>query len=332
MIRIFRCPLRISLFGGGSDYREYFYRRPGAVIGFTINKYTYLISADRSNVEDYKFRLSYNKIEKQTNLKDLEHPLFRNIFTYYKLDSAFDFSMVSDLPARSGLSSSSALATCVAMFINDIKNNKPEKLGLARQVIMFERELLNEVGGIQDQLHCAYGGLNRFDFYKDDISCTPIDLSKSSIDTLNDSLVLVSTKSQRFASEVLDEQVKATRQGKVDSNVASMVEMVNQCQLILENEVTEKNLYDLGKLLNESWSLKKSLSSSVSNSHIDKIISSGLAAGAYGAKLCGAGAGGFILFILPSSKHKRDKFLALMRDFNPVDLAIDFEGPSKIVF
>lgn len=332
MLTIFKCPMRVSLFGGGSDYREYYKRRPGAVIGFSVDKYTYLVSAQRSNIEDYNFRLAYNKLEMKTSLDEIEHPLFRKVLAYYGYDTNFDFSLISDLPARSGLSSSSALAVCLAMYLNDLREVDVSKLGLARQAILFERDILQELGGIQDQLHCAFGGFNRFDFFEDNITQKSFSFNEDEKGLLNRSFILVSTRKQRFASEVLTNQVENTKSGKVDTNISEMVGMVDECESILTRELSENSMMEIGTLLQESWRLKKSLSKTISNSTVDQIVQEGLNSGAYGAKLCGAGSGGFVLFVIPESGDARERVLSALNKYKPVKLSIDYIGPSNVRF
>lgn len=330
MLMVFKCPLRVSLFGGGSDYREYFERRPGAVIGFGINKYTYLVSAQRSNVEDYKFRLAYNKLELKHSLQEIEHPLINKVLRYYGYEENFDFSLVSDLPARSGLSSSSSLAVCLAMYINTHRKVNKSKLDLARQATMFERDILKEQGGIQDQLHCAFGGFNRFDFFKDNITHKSFSFSEDEKKLLNKSFILVSTRKQRFAFEASTNQVENTKDGKIDTNINQMVELVDECESILTRKLSENSMIEIGGLIQESWRLKKSLSKTISNPTVDQIIKDGLNAGAYGAKLCGAGSGGFVMFIIPRSGSEREKVLLALSKYKPVELSIDYTGPERV--
>ncbi len=332
MLTIFKCPLRVSLFGGGSDYREYFERRPGAVIGFTVSKYTYLVTAHRSNIEEYNFRLAYNMLEMKNNLDEIEHPLIRKVLAYYGHEENFDFSLVSDLPARSGLSSSSALAVCLAMYINSQREIDISRLGLARQAIMFERDILQELGGIQDQLHCAFGGFNRFDFFEDNITHKSFSFNEDEKKLLNRSFILVSTRKQRFASEVLTNQVENTKDGKVDTNISQMVEIVDECESILTRKISENSMMEIGELLQESWRLKKTLSTTISNPTVDQIVEEGLGAGAYGAKLCGAGSGGFVMFIIPGSGGVRERVLSALDKYKPVQLSIDYTGPEKVTF
>lgn len=332
MLMIFKCPLRVSLFGGGSDYRDYFERRPGAVIGFSINKYTYLVAAHRSNIEDYKFRLAYNKLELKRSLDEIEHPLINKVLRYYGFEENFDFSLVSDLPARSGLSSSSALAVCLALYINSQRKVDKSRLDLARQAIMFERDILKEQGGIQDQLHCAFGGFNRFDFFKDNITHKSFSFGEDEKKLLNQSFILVSTRKQRFAFEASTNQVENTKDGKIDANIDQMVELVDECESILTRKLSENSMLEIGELLRESWRLKKSLSSTISNPKVDQIIEEGLNAGAYGAKLCGAGSGGFVMFIIPSTGGERERVISVLNKYKPVVLSIDYTGPERVIF
>ncbi len=326
---IYKCPLRVSLFGGGSDYKEYFQRKPGSVIGFTIDKYTYLLSAKRHGLESYKYRLAYSKIEHSNSLEDIQHPAFREIFKKYDLYNDFDLSLVSELPARSGLSSSSALSVCLSMYVNNVLGKKqPNPMNRAIEAIKFEREILNEKGGIQDQLHCSYGGVNRFDFFEDDIKNQAFDFDEGEKLILNNSFILVPTGIRRFASNILDEQIKNTKNNSKDSNIETMVQMVDECSKIFSNSITSDSMKNIGEMLKESWNLKKTLSSSITNNEIDHIISTGINNGAYGAKLCGAGAGGFILFVIPASGEKRRILLNKINDMKYITLNIDFDGPK----
>jgi len=218
-----RTPLRVSFFGGGTDYPEYFSRFPGAVVGMAINKYIYISALRLATFIDYKYRLSYSRLENTTRIDDIQHPVIREVLKHYKVDEALDMSVIADLPASSGLGSSSAFTVGLINLVKALKAEQMTRLDLGLAAIHAERELLNDSVGVQDQLHAAFGGLNRFDFVDGRIRISPVQMHSDSQNMLLSSLVLIYTGIQRSASATVKEQIEATRERKVDRELGELL-------------------------------------------------------------------------------------------------------------
>lgn len=298
-----RTPLRVSLFGGGTDYPDWFQRRPGAVIGFTIDKYIYISALRLSAFVDYRYRLTYSQLETGRDVEDIRHPVVRAVLLREDYREPMDCSIQADLPANAGLGSSSAFTVGFLNLIAALKGVSRTKLELAHLAIDTERNLLRERVGVQDQLHAAYGGLNRFNFDGDKFSMLPIALSGGELDRLADWMVLVYTGIKRQASEVLDEQTANTAGKQIEDELAAMVELVDAAQAAFEGHLDDNLPLELARLLDEGWRLKKRLSSRVSNDAIDELYDVCRRQGALAGKLCGAGGGGFLLMIVPPEQR-----------------------------
>ena len=327
MIITSRTPLRVSLFGGGTDYHSYFERHRGAVIGFTINKYIYISALRLSSYVNYRYRLSYSKVEMVDDAKQIQHPVVRALLHRYHCNDALDFSIQSDLPASSGLGSSSAFTVGLINLLSSLQGIPRTKLELAREAIDVEHNVLGEHVGVQDQLHAAFGGLNRFDFESDSpLTMRPIDISGTELRLLTDWMLLVFTGSTRRATEVVAEQVQNTATRKIDADLSRLLDLVDVGQRILEQERGDKLPVELARLLHESWMVKRRLSAQVSSNEIDDLYDRCLAQGALGGKLCGAGGGGFLLMIVPP--ERRAAFCEAMQTRRCIEFAIDFVGST----
>jgi len=319
-----RTPLRVSFFGGGTDYPDYFARKPGAVIGMAINRYIYISALKLADIIDYKYRVSYSKLERTKDTTGIEHPVVRAVLRHYEVDEALDISIQSDLPASSGLGSSSAFTVGLVNLAATLKKKSMTRLDLGRAAIHVEQVLLKENVGVQDQLHAAFGGMNRFDFVDGRIRITPIQMSAECEDYLLSSLILVYTGKTRFASSVLVEQMAATREQKVDQELSHLLTLVSQAVDVLEGSDPEAALKDFGMMMHEGWQTKRKLSSGVSSPQIDELYESALAAGALGGKLCGAGGGGFLLMVVPP--HARARFEESMKSVRLIPAGMDRQG------
>jgi D-glycero-alpha-D-manno-heptose-7-phosphate kinase len=321
---ISRTPLRVSMFGGGTDYPGYFEREQGAVLGFAINKYIYISALQLSAFVDYKFRLSYSRIETTESADAIQHPMVRALLTHHGHTQPTDFSMQADLPASAGLGSSSAFTVGFINLLSGLNGVPRTKYELAREAIYAEQVLLKENVGIQDQLHASFGGINRFNFKGEDFSVVPIRISGADLRELTQWMILVYTQVKRRASKVVQEQVSNIGARTVDAQLGAMVRQVEEAQRILENGRGEGRIRDIAKILHEGWRLKKSLSSSVSLPAIDELYEQCLTNGALGGKLCGAGGGGFLLMMVPPSR--RAAFKAKLGERNCVDIDVDCDG------
>lgn len=323
-----RTPLRVSFFGGGTDYPDYFSRYPGAVLGMAIDRYIYVNALRLSDIIDYKYRLSYSRLERVSTTHEIEHPVVRSVLAHYGITSPLDISIQADLPASTGLGSSSAFTVGLVNLVAALQKRSMTRLDLGQAAIHVEQVLLEENVGVQDQLHAAFGGLNRFDFVDGRIRITPIQMTASCLDHLLASLVLVYTGKTRFASKVLTEQVQATREKKIDRELSHLLSLVTQAVSVLESMDPEAMLKDFGAMMDEGWQTKRRLSSGVSNSEIDALYEAALSAGALGGKLCGAGGGGFLLMVVPP--HVRTQFQDAMKNYCLIPVGMDREG-SKIL-
>jgi D-glycero-alpha-D-manno-heptose-7-phosphate kinase len=323
-----RTPLRVSFFGGGTDYPEYYSRYPGAVVGMAINQYVYVSALRLSNFIDYKYRVSYSRVERVESADRLEHPVVRSILTHYAVSDALDINIIADLPSSSGLGSSSAFTVGLLNLVCALQDKPMTRIDLALAAIHVERELLKERVGVQDQLHAAFGGINRFDFVNGRIRIAPIQMHSDSQAQLLSSLVLVYTGVTRYASKVLEEQIKATNEQKVDRELSHLLNLANQSVAILEGTDPDVVIRDFGAIMHDGWMTKRKLAASVSSGVIDALYERALTAGAIGGKLCGAGGGGFLLMVVPPSA--RPRFDEALKDCSVIQVMMDMHGSTII--
>ena len=295
---ISKTPLRVSLFGGGTDYPEYFERKRGAVLGGTINKYIYTSISKLSPISREHYRVQYRQVESCVTVEDIMHPVVREVLRLHSDLKHINISTVSDLPGGTGLGSSSAFTVGLLQAIYKMKGLETSKSMLARAAIDIERTKLQEKVGVQDQYHASFGGFSRYEYSHEAVQITPIETDRPTFRSLNKSVLLVYTGGIRRASDVTVEQVKKTSKSENDFALDKMYEFVLEATAII-NSIHSDQLEQIGSLLSESWELKKSLSPSVTNTHIDHMVEVGLSRGAVGAKLLGAGGNGFVLFIIP---------------------------------
>lgn len=324
MLLTSRTPLRISFFGGGTDYPEYFARARGAVLGMAINRYVYVAALRLSDILEYRWRLSYSRIETVHEAGEIQHPVVRETIRHYGVTQPLDISIMSDLPARSGLGSSSSFTVGLLNLLAALEQQSLTKLDLARRAVFVERELLHENVGVQDQYHAAFGGMNRFDFERDRVRITPVQMTSACQSALTSSLFLLFTGVTRFASATLEEQMAKTRTGAVDRDLSHLLALTDQGMDVLEYADPERMLTDFGAMLHEGWETKKRLSSRVSNPEIDALYDAARAAGALGGKLCGAGSGGFLLMLVPPPQQTR--FREAMRGTAIIPVGLDTAG------
>lgn len=328
MFAIARAPLRVSFFGGGTDYPEYFVREPGAVVGAAIDRYIYIAGSTILWLADYRYRVSYSKTERVNNPAEIEHPVVREALKRFYYDSSLDLNIFSDIPAQTGLGSSSTFTTCLLKLLAHMGGTDMTPMELALKAHHMEREILKENVGIQDQLHSSYGGVNRFDFHGDKVTQMSVRLSGIGHQALSQSLHLVFTNKTRSAHETLKDQVASTTAKKLDKDLRELYDMVGECVRILENPNAGAMVDDLGRMMHEGWQVKKRLSSSISNPEIDDVYERALQAGALGGKLCGAGSGGFMLMIVPPERSAH--FIKTMGEHQVLPVGIDRSGASIV--
>lgn len=326
---ISRTPVRLSFFGGGTDYREYFERKRGAVLGTTIDKYVYVSVNRLSEFFEYKIRVGYSRAELVKNVEDIIHPSVRETLKYKKMNGNLDIHIFADLPARTGLGSSSAFTVGLLNALYALEGKIVSKQRLAEEAIFIEQKLIGENVGCQDQFHAAFGGLNLIEFHKKGIDVRPVIISREKYEYFNDCLLVFYTGLTRYASEIAKEQVENTKNKSLDNYLDRMYQMVFEAEKIISDCSPEEMVKFLGELLHESWGLKKRFSRNISNGLINEAYSVALEAGAYGGKVAGAGGGGFLFFLVPP--EKKMKVREALKKFLEVKFKFENEG-SKIIY
>src|SRR5208283_4455356 len=293
-------PLRISFFGGGTDYPVWYRQYGGAVLATTINKRCYVTCRRLPPFFEYHSRVSYSKVENVRHNGAIEHPAVRGCLQFLGIDDGVEIHHVADLPARTGLGTSSAFTVGLLLGLYALKDRMRDKHALAADAIHVEQELLQEAVGAQDQVSAAYGGFNRISFQTDGtIDVKRVLTAQSRLADLEQHLALYFTGFSRTASEIAQEQVRMTPQRKQE--LEHMLQLVNEAEAIINGS---RSLDEFGRLLHEGWQIKRSLTEKITNASIDGIYEAGLSAGALGGKLLGAGGGGFMLFFVPPERRQ----------------------------
>ena len=325
---ICRTPLRISLFGGGTDFEEWFNNNEGIVISMAINQYCYATLREIPDIHPFKYRLRYFKNEFTKSINQIGHKSIKAVLKNFdKRRKSLELIHSADLPALSGLGSSSAFT---ASLINLIYTNNHEQISkreLANKSVYIEKKILKESVGYQDQFASSFGGFNIINFSKKKISVNPINISQDKIKKLLDNMVLYFTGLQRHAQVI--EKNKIENLDKNEDFLKEIYSNAIQAKNILYSK-KKSFLPEIGSLLHKSWELKKKLSPKVSNKKIDKLINFGLRNGASGAKLLGAGGGGFILY-LTNNKTQKKKLIGKLSKFKIINFKIDELG-SQILY
>ena len=299
---ISKTPYRISFFGGGTDYPSWFKKYKGNILSTTIDKYVYLSLRNLPPYFNYKYRVVWSKVENVKNINLIQHNVVREMFKYFKLNNGVDLHYQGDLPARSGMGSSSSFVVGLMKILLQKNKINISNQELAKKCIFFEQKILKETVGIQDQISATFGGFNKINIEKNGtFKIKKIKIDKN-IKNFNNNLILLFTGIYRTANEIAGQYVTQLTKNKI-------IEMKRINEQVLEGERLLKNcdFDDFGRLLNESWMLKKSLSKVISNNKINELYSFAMQNGALGGKLLGAGGGGFMLFYMP--KNLQEKFL-----------------------
>lgn len=292
---ITRTPFRISFFGGGTDFPEWYQINGGAVLSTSIDKYCYVSCRKLPPFFEHKHRIAYSKLEFVNRNEDIEHPAIRGILEDYNIVDGLEVHCDADLPARSGLGSSSAFAVGLVHALQSLYGKDVSKRWLVEEGIRIERDVLGENVGVQDQSAVAMGGFNKISFLKDGHKLfEPLMIDHSRTSELESRLMLFFTGFSRYSTEITASTIQNIH--KKFRNLERMASMVDLGIEILESNTS---IDEFGKLLHEAWEEKKSLSDKVSNREIDKIYDTSINAGAIGGKVLGAGGGGFILLFVP---------------------------------
>lgn len=325
---ISRTPVRVSFFGGGTDYPGFYRREEGQVLGATIDKYVYVSVNRNSRFFDYTTRISYRRTELVTSIDEIEHPSVKACLNYMGIVEPLDINIFSDLPARTGLGSSSAFTVGLLNALYALKGRAVSPKRLAEEACYIEQVLIGENVGSQDQYHAAHGGLNVISFSKEDCSVEPVVTSIDKMELLQDSWMMFFTGMTRYADPLLQEQVERTAMKQNDDHLFTMLDYVRRGRVIFSDSAAGSFLLDFGCLLDEGWELKKKLSSKVTNELIDGYYSKARSAGALGGKLSGAGSGGFLSFIVPPEKKKAVR--TALNDLKELSFKIDSRGSAII--
>jgi D-glycero-alpha-D-manno-heptose-7-phosphate kinase len=323
---IVRTPFRISFVGGGTDIRSYYKDSPGKVLSTSIDKYIYVVVKRQIGIVEYKYRVNWSKVEFKNSIDDIEHPIVREALKMMGIDFPLEISTFADVPANTGLGSSSAFAVGLLHALSALRNESINKYTLASKAAEIEVSRLSRAMGKQDHFASAFGGFNIFTFFEDEgVGVEPLYLDPRTQRAFQQNLLLFYTGLKRDASEVLSSQIRETdKKRTVLKNMCGLVDPLAH-KLSLGDDLDE-----IGHILNENWNLKKSISVEISSSEIDTYYEKALRAGAVGGKLLGAGGGGFLLlYVRPENQ---DRVKEAMSGLYHLDFCFDHVGSSITFF
>lgn len=321
---ITKTPFRMSFFGGGTDMEAYFKENGGAVLSTTFDKYCYVNVRHLPRFFDYATELSYSKTERVTDVNEIQHPAIREAMKMLDMQE-IRLTYEADLPARSGLGTSSSFAVGMLNAFYALKGEYADKKKLADEAIYLERVLCNEAGGWQDQIAASFGGFNRINFSSAGYEVLPVIISPERKRNLNNNLMMFFTGFTRFSSDVQ----KANNVSGLDDKrekLKKMYELVDKAEAVLTDK--KRNLDDFGRLLDATWRLKKETGGAISTGSIDELYEKGIAAGALGGKLLGAGGGGFLIFYVQPEKQQAVK--DTMKDLMYIPFKFE-DGGTRVI-
>jgi D-glycero-alpha-D-manno-heptose-7-phosphate kinase len=322
---ICRTPMRVSFFGGGTDYPTWYRQHGGAVLATTIDKYSYITLRYLPPFFEHKYSLVYSRIEHRKQLDDIEHPSIREVIRYMKIDRGLEIHHDADLPARSGMGSSSAFTVGLLHALYALTGRMATKHHLATESVEIEQNVLKEAVGSQDQVQAAYGGFNHVTFQPNgEIVVMPVTVSRERLDELTSHLMLFYTGIKRTASTIANTFINNMDEKR--RHLRIMNDLVLESRTILNGT---HNITGFGELLHEAWQTKRSLSPQVTNSEVDSLYEEARRAGAIGGKLTGAGGGGFLLLFVPPERQRnvREQLSKLIH----VPFGFEFFG-SQVIF
>lgn len=323
---ISRTPYRISFFGGGTDYPTWYRQHGGAVLAATIDKYCYISVRQLPPFFEHRFRVVYSKIESCSAVDEITHPAVRGVLQYLKIVCGLEIHHDGDLPARSGMGSSSAFTVGLLNALYALQGQMPGKRRLALESIRIEQDLIKETVGSQDQVQAAYGGLNYITFHADDeFSVRPVALRRERIQEFNANLMLFYTGIKRTSAVVAQSFVNDIENKKRELRVTK--DLVKEGLAILGSD---QDLMAFGELMHEAWQIKRGLSDKVSNVDVDALYQNAKEAGAVGGKLTGAGGGGFMLLFVPPDRQAAVR--QTLHRLIYVPFRFEFSGSQIIVF
>jgi D-glycero-alpha-D-manno-heptose-7-phosphate kinase len=311
-----KSPFRVSLFGGSTDYKEFYQKQDSFIIGFAIDKYIYLSVREKPKILPQDSTVSYSKLETFKHVDEIENPLIRETFRYFNLKKSIEFISFPDIPSRTGLGGSSSYCVGMSYLMRKFLNLEISKKIIAKDAIEIERNILKESGGIQDQIWAAYGGLNTISIDSSgDFAVKPLPITEDFKKELKNSMVLIYTNEQRESNEVAKSHEKQDKM--------QILELAHQAYSSIMSEDIQK----IGQLLHRSWLAKRKISNQISTNSVDNIISTCLSMGAFGAKLLGAGGCGFVLVMCDLKiKSKINEVFSN----NILEFEFDYSGVSTI--
>lgn len=323
---ISKTPVRVSFFGGGTDYPDYFKSFGGCVLSTSIDKYIFVTVRKVNSFSDFKYKISYSKLETCNDISEIEHPVIKAALRFLNISYGLEINIISDLPARTGIGSSSTFTVGLLHALYALEGKMVSKHQLALEAIHLEQVLLNERVGVQDQLAAAHGSLNYMTFTEPSLQVNPVITSKERKQILEGNLLMFYTGLSRYASVILEEQVNKTKDKSINTELQDIKDMVNEGLDILCNP--ERDMDDFGRLLHQGWMKKKMLSSAISNNFLDDIYAKAMDAGALGGKLLGAGGGGFFLLYVPDAAKARVR--AALHELAEVNFRFESDGTRII--
>ena len=320
---ITKTPFRMSFFGGGTDMEDFFKENGGAVISTTFDKYCYVNVRHLPRFFDYTSEFSYSKIERVQEIDEIQHPAIRNAMKMLDMHE-IRLTYEADLPARSGLGTSSSFAVGMLNAFYALKGKYADKRKLADEAIYLERVLCGEAGGWQDQIAASFGGFNRINFNTDGYEVLPVIISPDRKQRLNDNLLMFFTGFTRFSSEI--QKVNNVSVEEKRNQLREMYALVDDAEKVLTDSMAD--LDDFGRLLDHTWNLKKQTGSKISTGSIDAFYEKGIKAGALGGKLLGAGGGGFLIFYV--QPEYRESVMNAMKELMYIPFSFETGGTRVI--
>lgn len=322
-----RTPLRISFLGGGTDYPDHFRHHGGQTLGASINRYSYVTVKALVDLFEHSIRVGYSRTELVKSVDDIEHPAVRACLRFVNIDRHVEIDYVGDLPARSGLGSSSSFTVGLLHALHAFKGEPVSPVQLAAEAVHVEQELMRERVGVQDQYLCALGGLRHVRCAADGIAAGAVSVPAGRLADLERSLLLLYTGLRRDSHDVLAEQIDNTRSGVAKHALDQMSRLVDEGLEVLVSP--HRPLSEFGGLLHQTWCLKRTLSTKVSTATIDRWYERARAAGAVGGKLLGAGAGGFLLLLV--APDRQDEVCRAVPDMRAVPFRFETEGSRVLL-
>ena len=318
---ITRTPFRVSFFGGGTDLRSFYSKTNGEVLSAAIDKYLYVVVKKKLGIVEHKYRINWSTVEFTNDINKIENPVARECLKYFKIDYPIEITTFADIPANTGLGSSSAFAVGLVNALFALEGKLASKYQIASIAAKIEIDLLGRKIGKQDHFACCYGNINNLVFKSNEsVEINPIVASTKIIKKLEDNIILFYTNQKRNSESVLKNQFKIKKNQFIELNRMKDLVKVSQNMILNKNF----NIKNFGKLLDKNWQIKKEINKFSSNKSIDKYYKTAITNGAYGGKLLGAGNGGFLLFIANKSIHQ--KLAKKLKKLKKMCIKFDYTG------